>query len=136
MDYKTMTSPCGLDCFNCPLYIASTNDDFRKKVTEKTGIPFEMAQCKGCHNEKGFIRAIGKTEPCATYECIKKKKINFCFECSDFPCNNLHPLLPKTVDYEPNNIKVFNLCLIKKMGLEKWAKESSKQVRDTYFKGK
>jgi hypothetical protein len=36
----------------------------------------------------------------------------------------------------PHNIKVFNSCLIKKMGLEKWAKESSKNVRDTYFKAK
>ncbi len=136
MDYKTMTAPCGLDCFNCPLYIAGTNDDFRKQVAEKMGIPFEKAQCKGCRNEKGIIRAIGNKEPCKTYECIKEKNLSFCFECSDFPCNNLHPFVPRTADIEPNNIKVFNLCLIKKMGLEKWAEESSKQVRDTYFKGK
>jgi hypothetical protein len=32
--------------------------------------------------------------------------------------------------------KVFNLCLIKKMGLEKWASEKAKSVRETYYKGK
>jgi len=36
----------------------------------------------------------------------------------------------------PHNTKVFNLCLIKKMGLEKWATEKAKSVKDTYFKGK
>ncbi len=35
----------------------------------------------------------------------------------------------------PHNTKVFNLCLIKKMGLESWAANKAKGVKDTYFKG-
>ena len=31
---------------------------------------------------------------------------------------------------------MFNLCLIQKMGLEEWAKEKARQVKNTYFKGK
>ncbi len=30
-------------------------------------------------------------------------------------------------------MKVFNLCLINKMGLENWAKSKAAKVRDTYF---
>jgi hypothetical protein len=31
-----------------------------------------------------------------------------------------------------HNTKVFNLCLIKKMGLEEWAKNKAKKVIHTY----
>jgi hypothetical protein len=36
----------------------------------------------------------------------------------------------------PHNTKVFNLCLIKKMGLESWAQTKAQNVRDKYFKEK
>jgi hypothetical protein len=34
----------------------------------------------------------------------------------------------------PHNIKVFNLCLINKMGLKKWAETKALEVRNNYFK--
>jgi len=33
----------------------------------------------------------------------------------------------------PHNIKVYNLALIRKMGLETWANEKAKSVREIYF---
>ena len=36
-------------------------------------------------------------------------------------------------DTLPHNTKVFNLCLINKMGLEKWAQAKAQDVRSTYF---
>ena len=33
----------------------------------------------------------------------------------------------------PHNIKVFNLCLIKKMGLEKWAESKASEAREISF---
>jgi hypothetical protein len=74
------------------------------------------------------------TEPCNVYRCISKKGIDFCFECPDFPCDHLHPYADKA-SQRPHNTKVFNLCLMKKMGVETWAKTKAKNVRDTYFKG-
>ncbi|MDY7031729.1 MAG: DUF3795 domain-containing protein [Thermodesulfobacteriota bacterium] len=35
MDYAHMTAPCGLDCFNCPLYLANEDQDLRAKISEK-----------------------------------------------------------------------------------------------------
>ena len=32
-------------------------------------------------------------------------------------------------------MKIFNLCLIKKMGLDSWAENKAKKVRDVYFSG-
>ena len=97
--------------------------------------PIEHASCRGCRNEGGTITSIGMTEPCNVYRCIEKKDIRFCSDCADFTCDNLHPYADKASQV-PHNTKVFNLCLIRKMGLEPWAKDKAKSVKDTYFKGK
>ena len=135
MDYRQMTAPCGLDCFNCPVYLAGDNEKIKKAVAERLNIPLERVACRGCRNEKGKIEFINMTEPCNVYKCIDKKGIRFCSECPDFPCDHLHPYAD-LASQRPHNIKVFNLSLIKKMGLEKWATEKAKSVREHYFKGR
>ena len=135
MDYKQMTAPCGLDCFNCPLYLASENEELRTAIYKNMGIPYEKAFCIGCRNENGTIPFLNMTEPCNVYKCIEKKGIDFCCDCSDFPCDHLHPYADMA-SQRPHNTKVFNLCLIKRMGLEAWAETRAKSVKDTYFKGK
>ena len=62
MDYKLMTAPCGLDCFNCPVFLAKDNEQIRKIVAEKTGLPFEIAYCEGCNPQKGVMHQFGKTD--------------------------------------------------------------------------
>lgn len=135
MDYKHMTAPCGLDCFNCPVYLAKDNEKLRKTIAEKSGIPADKAYCEGCRNHNGTIPFLSMTEPCNVYKCITAKNINFCSECADFPCDHLHPYADMA-SAVPHNTKVFNLCLIKKMGLEKWAEKKAGEVKSTYFKGK
>lgn len=134
MDYQNMTSPCGLDCFNCPLYLANTDEILRKTMAFKLNITLDKAVCQGCRNVQGTVRAIGRNSPCYIYQCAQGSDLNFCFECRDFPCDFLHPYA-KEADKRPHNTKVFNLCLIKKMGLEKWAGEKALNVKEEYFKG-
>jgi len=135
MDYLQMTAPCGLDCFNCPVYLAQDNEDLRVKISQNLGIPPEKAVCPGCRPENGTITFLNMAEPCHVYQCIEKKGIDFCCDCSDFPCDYLHPYADQA-SQRPHNTKVFNLCLIKKMGVESWGKTKAKSVKDTYFKGK
>jgi len=135
MNYKWMTAPCGLDCFNCLMYLANENEDLRTKIAEYRGIPLEQAVCQGCREEAGKPDFLNWTEPCNVYRCITKRKLDFCYQCSDFPCDNLHPYADRASEV-PHNTKVFNLCLIKKMGLESWAKTKAKDVKHTYFKEK
>ena len=134
MDYRQMTAPCGLDCFNCPVYLAREDEGLRTKISQNMGIPAEQASCQGCRNEKGTIPSFNMTEPCSVYKCTEEKGIDFCYDCSDFPCDHLHPYADKA-SLLPHNTKVFNLCLIKKMGLEAWAETKAKSVKSTYFKG-
>lgn len=133
MDYKQMTAPCGLPCFHCPIYKASENKELRTAISNRSGIPFEKVTCLGCRNEKGTIGILNMTEPCYVYRCNKEKGISFCSYCSDFPCDRLHPYADRASE-APHNTKVFNLCLIKKMGLESWAETKAQSVWDTYFK--
>ena len=35
MDYKQMTAPCGLDCFNCPIYLMTSDKDPRNNIAMK-----------------------------------------------------------------------------------------------------
>jgi len=134
MDYRRMTAPCGLDCFNCPVYLAREDEGLRTKISQRMGIPAEQASCQGCRNEKGTIPFLNMNEPCSVYKCTEEKGIDFCYDCSDFPCDHLHPYADKA-SLLPHNTKVFNLCLIKKMGLETWAETKAKSVKSTYFKG-
>lgn len=135
MDYRQMTAPCGLDCFHCPVYLAAGNEKIKKAVAERLNIPLERVACRGCRNERGTIEFLNMTEPCNVYKCIDNKGISFCSDCPDFPCDHLHPYAD-LASQRPHNIKVFNLSLIKKMGLDKWAAEKAKSVRETYFKGR
>ena len=139
MDAFRLTAPCGLDCFNCAFYLAKENPEARKQVEQwstQFNVPIEYMKCDGCRDEDGRIplqiHLYGDTHRCAAYECSKEKGIGFCHECGSFPCDNLHPYADRA-EHLPHNIKVFNLCLIKKMGLEKWAHEKAASVRDTYF---
>jgi hypothetical protein len=139
MEYDQMTAPCGLDCFNCHFCLARRDKEAMntvKKLSEEFNIPFEIMLCNGCRNHNGQIplqkHVFGDAHRCAAYECSQGKGFRHCGDCDEFPCDNLHPYADKAGDL-PHNIKVFNLCLIKKMGLEEWAKTKASEVRKIYF---
>lgn len=136
MDYNNLTAPCGIDCFNCPGYLAKTNLELRKNLSQRMNIPKEQAFCEGCRREKGIIKFIGNTIQCGTYACTEGKNIHTCAECgAEFPCDRLHPYADKAA-IVPHNTKIFNICLIRKMGLEEWAKEKAGQVKKDYYQKK
>jgi hypothetical protein len=128
MDYKHMTAPCGLPCFECYLYLANNDQGIRAAVAHELGIPEEKAVCRGCRNEGGTCAHLPVA--CRVYPCTEKKGIHNCSECADFPCDYLHPYADNAKLW--HNTKVFNLCLIKKMGIEDWAKQKARRVLQTY----
>lgn len=135
MDYRLMTAPCGLDCFNCPVHLSKDNEKLRKLIASARNIPEGRVACSGCRNHNGTIPFVGMSEPCDVYKCITAKGLDFCSDCADFPCDFLHPYADRASEV-PHNTKVFNLALIKKMGLQKWAEDKAAEVKSVYFKGK
>lgn len=51
---------------------------------------------------------------------------------SEFPCAKLQPLADRA-ERVPHALKIFNLRMIQKMGVEKWATEYSKQIFTDYY---
>jgi hypothetical protein len=132
MNKTVLTAPCGLDCFNCPLYEDNITEDYKKQVSEFLRIPLEETPCKGCRDEKGHCKfAIGKH--CATWDCVQEKGVTYCFECTDFPCKLLMPTQQGA--QFPHNMKVYNLCRMKFFGIDKWIEESA-EIRKRYYQGK
>jgi hypothetical protein len=43
---------------------------------------FSSVECKGCRNENCKL-----FKDCKVRECYKEKKVDFCYQCNDFPCN-------------------------------------------------
>ncbi len=135
MDYRQLTAPCGLDCFNCAVYRATTDDKVRAMVAQRLNIPLEAAACGGCRAAQGKPAPFCGGDVCTVWPCVTERGHEFCFECADFPCDLLHPYADKAAE-RPHNTKVFNLCLMKRMGVERWAKEKAAAVRKTYYEAK
>ena len=107
-------APCGIYCPRCPGW------DF-----------FKCKDVGACRGKKGKI---GKFPVCKTYECINSKGHEFCYECEDFPCDKLQPIVNFEI-FLPHNSKIYNCLMIKKLGLEKWDEICEEQA-DLYYKGK
>ncbi len=130
MDYKNLTAPCGIDCFNCEIYKDNITDELRNRIApymKKSPVGF---QCEGCR-VSGCLMI---PDECETKKCVEAKSIDFCCDCESFPCNNLHPC-SDGADKLPQNYKLYNLCKIKAIGVDEWAKEAH-TTRQKYFKGK
>jgi len=74
-------------------------------------------------------------EPCPTRACVAERGLSFCSQCDDFPCSRLMPARDGADRY-PHNVKLFNLCRIQAVGLQRWAEEEAVQVRDRYYHGR
>jgi hypothetical protein len=70
---------------------------------------------------------------CRVYKCIEKTDMKTCAECKEFPSEYLHPYSDQAMKL--HNTKVFNLCRIKNVGIEKWAKNEAGEILDKYFYG-
>ena len=114
--------------------MANDNEKIRKAIAEKTGMPEAKIQCKGCRAEHGQIPFLNMEQPCKVWRCITEKQLHSCTECDEMPCDNLHPYA-KLADRRPHNLKIFNLCQIKKLGLTEWAETKASQNRNRYFNG-
>ena len=132
VDKKRLTAPCGLDCFNCPTYEKNITEEYKKRISENYKIPIEKAACKGCRDEEGKCK-FAPNNQCDTWFCIQDKKLNFCYECNDFPCEKLMPT--QKGSQFPHNMKVYNLCRIKNIGIDNWINESG-DIRKKYYQGK
>jgi len=126
----TLTAPCGIDCFNCELLEANLTEELRASVAARTGRAPADVGCQGCRTHGCPIFP----EPCPTRACVADRNIAFCCQCDDFPCTRLLPS-PQAGGRFPHNMKLYNLCRIQAVGLQRWAEEEATGIRKRYFHG-
>ena len=141
-----MTAPCGIPCFECVAFKAKSNETIKKQLSERLGLDYDKSDCIGCRNRngKGFLSEINNIFPdgkcllmnekgyCKIYLCVEERQIHNCSECDEFPCENLQPLADRA-NRIPHNLKVYNLVLIRKLGLETWANEKAGKIWKDYM---
>ena len=133
---RALITPCGLDCGSCPLYMARTDETLRKKIAERQGIPVEkVLVCAGCRPLQGLIPVLGLEAVCDIYACaVDDKKVEFCYECEDFPCLKLAPCADRAQEI-PHNTKIYNLIWLQKLGVDAWLEKYPSLMRQ-YLRGK
>jgi hypothetical protein len=108
---------CGLYCASCAVYIA-TKTNTREKLAKESGIPYDQTICYGC---KSDINPKWCVE-CKLKLCAKEKKVDFCFQCDEYPCKNLEDF--KNDPKYPYHCEIYEYMeTIKKEGKEKWLKK-------------
>lgn len=97
----TMFAPCGMNCFVCYKHC------YHKKP------------CDGCLNsDQGKPKHCRK---CKIKDCIKTKKLNFCFECLEYPCK-LIKNLKKSYNKRYQTSLMENSEYVKQNGLKEFMK--------------
>lgn len=128
---RELSAPCGIDCFNCEVFEKNLTEQVRGIMAERLGLRPEEVACRGCREQQG-CRLHWKS--CDTLDCVLSKGVEFCFQCGEFPCTLLQPAADGAGTY-PHNMKVFNLCRMKRVGVEKWAEEEAAVIRERYYRG-
>ena len=127
----TLAAPCGIDCGVCELNMCK-GDLKLIDVLVSMGIPGNKIPCGGCRSIQGNCPVIKST--CETYKCVTEKNVKFCFECDEFPCVKLQPSADRA-NKLPHNMKVFNLCTMKRAGVENFILQSP-EIKQRYMSGR
>jgi hypothetical protein len=135
-EQRALIAPCGLYCGGCPMYLAAEDESLRRQIASMWGLPPDkLMPCAGCRPLKGVIKPIGETAVCDTYACATgEKKVEFCYQCDDFPCLKLAPCVNRSQEL-PHNTKVYNLLRLKKLGVKDWLEKYGSLMKH-YWQGK
>ena len=99
---------CGLDCGLCPRYY--TEGD---------------SKCPGCCGEN----FTNKHPSCSFITCcVKKRNLEVCAECMDFPCSKFDRETGETDSFVTHRKVIYNQNFIKEYGLAKFLEQQYKRI--------
>jgi len=105
---------CGLDCGLCPRYYTKG-----------------PSRCPGCCGPDFF----NKHPTCSFITCcVKKKNLEVCGVCSEFPCSKFkteeeYQQIDESSSYPSNRIVLKNLYFIKEHGIKKFMDQQKKRIK-------
>jgi hypothetical protein len=105
---------CGLDCGLCPRYYTKG-----------------PSRCPGCGGPDFF----NKHPSCSFITCcVKKKNLEVCGQCPDFPCTKFktdkeYQQMEESSSYPSNRVVLQNLYFIKEHGIKKFLSQQKKRIK-------
>ncbi|MFX1314618.1 MAG: DUF3795 domain-containing protein [Promethearchaeota archaeon] len=97
---------CGLNCAECPAYIATQNEDevelkrvAREWSNEEMSLKPEDICCDGCNVEGRLFIWCGQ---CPIRICCRQKSFENCAYCDDFICDKLKNTFEKSPSAKKN----------------------------------
>ena len=94
---ENLIMPCGDNCAYCPLHLAQTDEDLRRAAeiwfklgTTKELLTAENIRCYGCETRHA----------CSVKKCIKRRGVEKCVLCPDFPCEMISPPPEKAEEHK------------------------------------
>jgi hypothetical protein len=119
MTNLNLASACGLYCGACGVYQA-TQENNTEKILHYAMVlnqSFNDTLCDGCGAERKSLHC---TKICNFIDCKKQKGVNFCADCSEFPCQALNEFKLKM----PHRAEIIDAQIrIKEIGTERWLME-------------
>ncbi|KPK70022.1 hypothetical protein AMJ82_04235 [candidate division TA06 bacterium SM23_40] len=109
-------SYCGLYCGACPV-LRANRDGRVEEVAGEWKMKPEDLRCHGCKTEtlSSFCTS------CDIKKCAEDEDVEFCFDCSEFPCKRLVAF--KDDECAHHSIVLKNLEAIRERGLDDWLAE-------------
>ncbi len=114
---KKLAAVSGLYCEACTLFIATKEDPARLKgLAERFQISEEAMRCRGCRSD----RRGPYCEICKMFACAAERGIDFCVQCTEYPCNDLKRFQSE----RPHRIELWDdLERIGEIGYKNWLQE-------------
>jgi hypothetical protein len=110
---KELVAPCGMNCAVCSGYLASKHDVKIKGI--------RMPYCEGCRLRDKKCAFLKKR-----CELLLNNKVDFCYECKDFPCERLKRIDKRYQTFFRMSL-IDNLELIKRSGMSKFLETQEKK---------
>ncbi|MCW4033825.1 MAG: DUF3795 domain-containing protein [Candidatus Bathyarchaeota archaeon] len=108
-----LIAPCGMNCNVCSSYLALENETKTKGV--------KLPYCVGCRPRNKNCSFVKKR-----CELLGEGKVEFCYECTKFPCDLLKRLASGYEQHYHMNM-IDNLRYIKEHGMDKFLEKEQKK---------
>ena len=118
-------SVCGLNCVVCDIYMAAHGDEGKRRelvdwFKKEHDLDVDIV-CDGC---RGPLDRHWSPD-CVFLPCAGVKRVDYCFECAEFPCGKVEEFREDGHDHHRRTVE--NMERMRETGLEAWIEEQRRK---------
>ena len=121
MKKTALAGRCGIYCGACEFNKAISHPEIRAMLSKAIHVAEEDIYCTGCGDLDEKSYGVG----CKTAVCCDIHNVQYCFDCSEYPCNDLRTMVADPYPHHHNVI--IDLERMKEVGIDSWLTEQKKR---------